>query len=99
MIWMLPRQAAQGITNVSLSAAMGAIGAGATVMGAIVGGVQGAGAGAMDSSFDMTDAAAQMTKGMIRDTAKSAEVVTDVMTGIVKASSRRVKKALVRDAD
>ncbi|MFZ1463098.1 MAG: hypothetical protein WBV59_04330 [Anaerolineae bacterium] len=93
------RQAAQGITNVSLSAAMGAIGAGATVMGAIVGGVQGAGAGAMDSSFDMTDAAAQMTKGMIRDTAKSAEVVTDVMTGIVKASSRRVKKALVRDAD
>ena len=53
----------------------------------------------MDSSLDMTDAAAQMTKGMIRDTAKSAEVVTDVMTGIVKASSRRVKKALVRDAD
>lgn len=93
------RQAAQGITNVSLNAAMGAIGAGATVMGAIVGGMQGAGAGALDSGLGVTDVAAQVTKGMIRDTAKGAEAMTDVVTSIVKAGSKRARKALVRDAD
>ena len=64
------------------------------MIGAMVGGVQGASAGAIDSGLDVSDAAAQVTKGVIRDAAKSAEVVTDAVSGIVKASGRRVKKAL-----
>ncbi len=88
------RQAAESITNVSLNAAMGAIGASATVVGAIMGGVQGAGAGVLDSSLDVTDVAAQATRGVIRNAAKGAEVVTDLVSSAIKAGGKRARKSL-----
>ncbi len=88
------RDAAQGLANASLNAGMGAIGASATAVGAVLGSVSGIGGSAIDSGMELADAASDLTKGVIKVTAKGAEALTDAVNSTIKAGGKLAKKVL-----
>jgi hypothetical protein len=60
----------------------------------MLGSVSGVGGSAVDSGLELADAATDLTKGVIKVTAKGAEAIADAVNSTLKVGGNLAKKVL-----